>query len=69
MDDPPHIHSGQALPGSHTTPEDSTSSRKQTMLQPADYEGFFAALKRPAAPAHRLRTAFARHRKTVESRG
>ena len=41
-------------------------AHERTVLQPADFEAFFAALDSP--PAEALRAAFERHRKTVDSR-
>lgn len=44
------------------------TAHERTVLQPVDHEAFFAAIDSPPAPAKRLRDAFRRHKKTVESR-
>ena len=44
------------------------AAHERTVLQPVDHEAFFAAIDRPPAPAKRLRDAFRRHKKTIESR-
>lgn len=40
-------------------------AHERTMLQPSDYEAFFAAIDNPPAPNEKLRAAFARHKETV----
>lgn len=44
------------------------AAHERTVLQPVDHEAFFAAIDSPPAPAEKLRDAFRRHKKTVESR-
>jgi uncharacterized protein (DUF1778 family) len=47
---------------------ETISAHEHTVLEPVDHHAFFAALDRPAAPAEKLRAAFARHRETIESK-
>ena len=41
---------------------------ERTILEPVDYDAFFAALDAPPKPTEALRSAFKRHRETVFSR-
>ena len=57
----PVIAANAADQAAQTMPE-------RTALQPADHDAVFAGLDTPPAPTEKLRTAFARHRKTIVSR-
>jgi len=47
---------------------ETIEAHERTILQPVDHAAFFAALDRPPEATPRLTAAFARHRKTVESK-
>ena len=47
---------------------ETIAAHERTTLAPVDHDAFFTALDAPAAPADKLRKAFARHDKTVASR-
>ena len=47
---------------------ETIAAHERTVLQPVDYQTFFAALDRAPEPTERLRAAFARHRETITSR-
>ena len=47
---------------------ETIAAHERTTLAPVDHDAFFAALDNPAAPADKLRQAFARHKATVESK-
>jgi uncharacterized protein (DUF1778 family) len=44
------------------------AAHERTLLQPADYAAFFAALDNPPEPTDRLKAAFKRHSETVVSK-
>jgi uncharacterized protein (DUF1778 family) len=47
---------------------ETIAAHERTALRPVDHAAFFAAIENPPAPNERLRDAFARHRKTIESK-
>lgn len=49
-------------------PSETIAAHEHTTLQSVDHQTFFAAIDIPPAPTERLRTAFARHGKTIISR-
>lgn len=46
---------------------ETIAAHERAILQPVDYQAFFAALDTPPAPTDRLRAAYLRHRETITS--
>jgi uncharacterized protein (DUF1778 family) len=46
---------------------ETIAAHERTVLQPVDHTAFFTALDQPPAATQKLKTAVARHRKTVQS--
>ncbi len=57
-----------AMSAAYKTALDIIALHDRTMLQPEEYEAFFAALDDGAKPNAKLQAAFARHDATVISR-
>jgi uncharacterized protein (DUF1778 family) len=49
-------------------PSETIAAHEHTSWQSVDHQTFFAAIDIPPTPTERLRTAFARHGKTIISR-
>ncbi len=47
---------------------ETIAAHERTELQPVDHATFFAAIENPPEPTGKLRAAFARHRRTVQSK-
>lgn len=47
---------------------ETIEAHERTVLSPLDHAAFFEAMDKPAEPTDKLRTAFARHRATVQRR-
>ncbi|MFY9290258.1 MAG: DUF1778 domain-containing protein [Methylorubrum rhodinum] len=47
---------------------ETITAHEHTMLRPIDHGAFFAALDQAPAPTDKLRAAFGRHKKTIDSR-
>jgi len=57
-----------AMNAAYQSARDTIEAHERTALASVDHAAFFAAMEAPPAPTDALRSAFARHRRTVASR-